>query len=181
MLLIVIWAFTAEKFLEGVEVNQNYPLLLLHLIAKPDVDMTIRVAGAIAFKNYIKRNWCVIEDQPDRIHAQDRSAIKCQIVCLMLSSPEMIQKQLSDAISIIGKTDFPMKWPELITQMVEKFATGNFNVINGILRTAHSLFKKYRYEFKSNELWTEIKYVLEKLAQPLTDLLGVSFLLIYLL
>lgn len=52
---------------------------------------------------------------------------------------------------------------------------GDFNVINGVLRTGHSLFKKYRYEFKSNELWTEIKYVLEKLAQPLTDLLVVSF------
>lgn len=43
----------------------------------------------------------------------------------MLSSPEAIQKQLSDAISIIGKTDFPLKWPELISQMVEHFATGN--------------------------------------------------------
>lgn len=42
----------------------------------------------------------------------------------MLSSPEAIQKQLSDAISIIGKSDFPTKWPELIEQMVEKFATG---------------------------------------------------------
>lgn len=48
----------------------------------------------------------------------------------MLSSPESIQKQLSDAISIIGKTDFPTKWPELITQMVEKFSTGNFNFTN---------------------------------------------------
>lgn len=122
--------------------NQNYPLLLLHLVHKPEVDMTIRVAGAIAFKNYIKRNWNVVrgclvkfskylifiikqeDEQPDRIHVTDRSAIKNLIVTLMLSSPESIQKQLSDAISIIGKTDFPMKWPELITQMVEKFATG---------------------------------------------------------
>ncbi|CAG9857406.1 unnamed protein product [Phyllotreta striolata] len=161
----------AEKFLEGVEVNQNYPLLLLNLVHKPEVDMTIRVAGSVAFKNYIKRNWVVEEDQTDRIHESDRLAIKNLIVTLMLSSPESIQKQLSDAISIIGKTDFPLKWPELITEMVEKFSTGDFNVINGVLRTAHSLFKKYRYEFKSNELWTEIKYVLEKLAKPLTDLL----------
>ncbi|KAL1513102.1 hypothetical protein ABEB36_002566 [Hypothenemus hampei] len=160
----------AEKFLEGVEVNQNYPLLLLNLIHKPEVDMTVRISGSVAFKNYIKRNWSVEEDQPDRIHESDRAAVKNLIVTLMLTSPESIQKQLSDAISIIGKTDFPVKWPELITQMVEKFSTGDFNVINGILRTAHSLFKKYRYEFKSNELWTEIKYVLEKLAQPLTDL-----------
>lgn len=161
----------AEKFLEGVEVNQNYPLLLLNLVHKPEVDMTIRIAGSVAFKNYIKRNWCVEEYQTDRIHASDRAAIKSLIVTLMLTSPESIQKQLSDAISIIGKTDFPLKWPELITQMVEKFSTGDFHVINGVLQTAHSLFKKYRYEFKSNELWTEIKYVLEKLAQPLTDLL----------
>lgn len=52
--------FVAEKFLEGVEVNQNFPLLLLHLIDKQEVDMTVRVAGAIAFKNYIKRNWKVV-------------------------------------------------------------------------------------------------------------------------
>lgn len=161
----------AEKFLEGVEVNQNYPLLLLHLVHKNEVDMTIRTAGAIAFKNYVKRNWNVEDDQVDRIHQSDRDRIKSLIVELMLTSPESIQKQLSDAISIIGKTDFPLKWPELITQMVDKFSTGDFHVINGILQTAHSLFKKYRYEFKSNELFTEIKFVLEKLAQPLTDLL----------
>lgn len=161
----------AEKFLEGVEVNQNYPLLLLHLVHKPEVDMTIRIAGAIAFKNYIKRNWSVEEDQIDRIHESDRNSIKGLIVTLMLSSPEAIQKQLSDAITIIGKSDFPRKWPELIQQMVDKFSTGDFNAINGVLRTAHSLFKKYRYEFKSNELWIEIKHVLDKLAKPLTELL----------
>ena len=42
----------------------------------------------------------------------------------MLHSPEAIQKQLSDAVSIIGRHDFPNKWPDLISQMVEKFATG---------------------------------------------------------
>jgi hypothetical protein len=52
--------FSAEKFLEGVEINQNYAILLLHLIDKDAVDMTIRVAAAIAFKNYIKRNWAVV-------------------------------------------------------------------------------------------------------------------------
>lgn len=55
-----IGIITAEKFLEGVEVNQNYPMLLLHLVHKKEVDMTIRIAGAIAFKNYIKRNWSVV-------------------------------------------------------------------------------------------------------------------------
>ncbi|KAL0811832.1 hypothetical protein ABMA28_009260 [Loxostege sticticalis] len=160
----------AEKFLEGVEVNQNYAILLLHLIDKDGVDMTIRVAAAIAFKNYIKRNWTVDEDGTDRIHMSDRATIKTLIVSLMLKSPEAIQRQFSDAVSIIGKCDFPEKWPSLIPEMVEKFATGDFHVINGILRTAHSLFKRYRYEFKSQKLWEEIKHVLENFAKPLTDL-----------
>lgn len=51
-------------------------------------------------------------------------------------------QQLSDAISIIGREDFPDKWPNLIMEMVEKFQTGDFYVINGILHTAHSLFKR---------------------------------------
>lgn len=114
------------------------------------------------------------EDSVDRIHVQDRDAIKKLIINLMLHSPESIQKQLSDAVSIIGKYDFPNKWPELIDQMVEKFNTGDFHIINGVLHTAHSLFKRYRYEFKSETLWREIKFVLDKFAKPLTDLFLVS-------
>ncbi|PNF40478.1 Exportin-2 [Cryptotermes secundus] len=167
----------AEKFLESVEVNQNYPLLLLHLVDKQDVHLTIRVAGAVAFKNYIKRNWKVDDDAGDRIHIQDREAVKQLIVNLMLHSPEAIQKQLSDAVSIIGRYDFPNKWPDLISQMVEKFATGDFHVINGVLHTAHSIFKRYRFEFKSQELWTEIKFVLDKFAKPLTELFQVTMTL----
>lgn len=114
------------------------------------------------------------EDAVDRIHTEDRIAIKKSIINLMLHSPDSIQKQLSDAVSIIGKYDFPDKWPELIDQMVEKFNTGDFHVINGVLHTAHSLFRKYRYEYKSDTLWREIKFVLDKFAKPMTDLFLVS-------
>lgn len=47
----------AEKFLESIESNQNYAILLLNLVGKEDLDSTIRVAGSIAFKNFVKRNW----------------------------------------------------------------------------------------------------------------------------
>lgn len=50
--------------------------------------------------------------------------------------------QLSDAISIIGREDFPQKWPDLLTEMVTRFQSGDFHIINGVLRTAHSLFKR---------------------------------------
>lgn len=49
----------AEKFLESVEGNQNYPLLLLTLLEKSQ-DNVIRVCAAVTFKNYIKRNWRIV-------------------------------------------------------------------------------------------------------------------------
>lgn len=51
----------AEKLLESIEVQRNYAVLLLNLVDKQEVDMTIRIAGAIAFKNYVKRNWVAHE------------------------------------------------------------------------------------------------------------------------
>ena len=125
--------------------------------------MTLRVAGAVTFKNYVKRNWKVEEDAIDKIHHSDRETVKQFIINLMLKAPESIQRQLSDAVSIIGREDFPAKWPNLIQEMVDKFGTGNFHIINGVLRIAHSIFNRYRFEFKSNKLWTEIKLVLESL------------------
>ncbi len=88
----------------------------------------------------------------------------------MLKSPTSVQKQLSAAIAIIGQEDFPAKWPALMGDMVGKFASGDFHVINGVLQTAASIFEKYSYEMKSQKLWEEIKFVLDNFAAPLTEL-----------
>ena len=56
----IVAIVSAEKFLESVECNQNYPLLLLHLMDKDGIQAHIRVSAAITFKNYIKRNWRVV-------------------------------------------------------------------------------------------------------------------------
>ncbi|XP_020613865.1 exportin-2-like [Orbicella faveolata] len=115
-----------------------------------------------------------IPDEPNKINESDREKIKGKIVDLMLKSPEKLQKQLSDAVSMIGREDFPDKWKNLLPELVTKFESGDFHIINGVLQTAQSLFKRYRHEFKSQELWTEIKFVLERFAEPLTNLFEVS-------
>ncbi len=48
-----------------------------------------------------------------------------------------------------------------------------FRLVNGVLRTAHSLFKRFRFEFRSDNLWTEIKFVLDTFAPVSTALLQV--------
>lgn len=174
--------FVAEKTLQQMDAQPNYGCILLMLSKKEELPMHLRVSASITFKNYIKRNWAMSDDTdsqlttPDvnKINEQDRLAIKSSIIELMLTSPEQIQRQLSDAISIISKEDFPDKWPNLLSGMVENLASGDFHLINGVLRTAHSIFKRYRHEFQSNQLWKEIKYVLGVFANPLTELFKVS-------
>ena len=182
----------AEDFLKSVEVQAGYPVLLLTLLSKDGVDLSIKVSASITFKNFIKRNWRIVswsgfffwsfaetgcflymlqdEDAGNRIHDADRNTIKTHVVNLMLSSPQAIQKQLSNSIAIIGQQDFPEKWESLIPEMVSKFQSGDFHVINGVLQTAFSIFEKYSYEMKSQKLWTEIKFVLDNFAKPFTDL-----------
>jgi len=163
----------AEKFLESIERNEGYALMLLKLVedgSRQTQMSPVALAAAITFKNFVKRNWRIVEDEPSKVSDNDRNTIKCNLVNLMLNSPEQYQKQLSEAISVIGREDFPEKWPNLLKEMVEKFQTGEFHIINGVLQTAHSLFKRYRHEFRSDRLWTEIKLVLDAIAAPLTAL-----------
>ena len=160
----------AETYLEQVEGTENYALLVLQLSDTDAVDMTVRLAAAINFKNFVKRNWRIVEDEPNKISSADRETIKKRIVNLMLKTPEVVQRQLSDAITIIGQEDFPNNWQGLLQEMVEHFRSGDFHQINGVLRTAHSLTKRYRHEFKSQELWMEIKFVLDSFAAPFSEL-----------
>lgn len=51
---------TAEKYLESIESNKNYALLLLMLVNNSATPMHIRTSAAITFKNFVKRNWRVV-------------------------------------------------------------------------------------------------------------------------
>lgn len=122
----------AEDYLMSVEGTPNYATLLLQLTDSDQVEMHIRLAASINFKNFVKRNWRIVEDMPNevslfvgmhvehchgvcgslttlfltfslaQISESDRELIKKNIVGLMLRTPESLQRQLSDAITIIG-------------------------------------------------------------------------------
>eukprot|EP00124_Ichthyophonus_hoferi_P004893 Ihof_evm2s604 gene=Ihof_evmTU2s604 len=161
---------TAEKELSQLESTANYSLLVLHLVASETVSVDIRAAAAITFKNFVKHNWSMQDGEAGRISLADRDLIKQNIIDLMLSVPSRLQQQLSEAVSIIGSSDFPDQWDKLLPILVEKLGANDFDVINGVLQTANSLFKRYTYEFKSDALFSEIKYVLDNFADPLTQL-----------
>nr|SZF06440.1 exportin-2 [Psoroptes ovis] len=172
----------AELFIESCSSKPGYIQQLLQLIQFPNLDSTIKLCAAIALKNLIKKYWSPsstnnIDDDisnNDVINSNDRLYCKNVIIDLMLNSDKKIQKQLSEAVSLIGKSDFPQAWPNLLENMIQKLNEScqqfNFNVITGILQTLDSLFTRYQYESKSDKLWTEIKFVLDTFAKTFTEL-----------
>ncbi|KAF9182619.1 importin-alpha export receptor, partial [Haplosporangium sp. Z 767] len=157
----------AEQFLNKLEQNQNFGLLVLQLIATKSFDQHIRFAASLLFKNFIRRNWMNDDDNGDnRISMADREAIKAKIVDLMTISEAKIQLQLSDAVTQIADSDFPQKWQGLVPELVSKLNPNDFVTNNGLLQTAHSIFQRWRPLYPSDNLYTEIKIALESFCEP---------------
>ncbi|KAI9288300.1 putative importin-alpha export receptor [Umbelopsis sp. AD052] len=164
----------AEQSLAQVEVQRNFPLLVIKLIGDQSADQTLRFAASVFFKNYVKRHWVPDDENANKIYPEDRAAIKSQIVDLMISVPERLQFQVSEALSIIASSDFPEDWQELLPTLISKFSTTDYQVNNGVLQTAHSIFKPWRSQFRTDTLFMDIKYVLDNFCEPYRQLFATT-------
>ena len=162
----------AEAQLQGLEVHHpQFGLQLLALVqgglgdTQTTVPHHIRFSAAVYFKNWTRKHWKQVEGEVDVIPAPDRAAIKENIVSLMIAVPPALQMQLSEAVTIIADNDFPVQWQSLIDDLVAKLTLTDLSVNIGVLQTAHSIFKRWRHQFRSDRLFTEIKFVLTKFAE----------------
>ncbi|KAK1559825.1 hypothetical protein Q3G72_018825 [Acer saccharum] len=169
----------AEKSLAEAADNPNYGLVVLRLVAEQTVDDQIRHAAAVNFKNHLRYRWAPSSDSNSGytlvpILDPEKEQIKALIVTLMLSSTPRIQSQLSEALAVIGKHDFPKSWPTLLPELVANLRaasqSNDYVSINGILGTANSIFKKFRYQYKTNDLLLDLKYCLDNFCIPLLEI-----------
>lgn len=100
-------------------------------------------------------------------------AIKKELVGLMIAVPPSIQTQLGEAISVIADSDFWQRWDTLVDDLVMRLTPDDAAVNNGVLQVAHSIFKRWRPLFRSDDLFTEINHVLSKFSAPFLTLLQV--------
>lgn len=165
----------AEAALSNAADKPNYGLAVLRLVAESSVDEQIRQSAAVNFKNHLKSRWLPAQNSEilNPIPDNEKEQIKSLIVTLMLNASPKIQAQLSEALAVIGKHDFPKSWPTLLPELVsslDKLSNANDYIsVNGILATLNSLFKKFRYQFKTNDLLLDLKYCLDNFAKPLLE------------
>ncbi|KAK9453824.1 Cse1-domain-containing protein [Dipodascopsis uninucleata] len=159
----------AEQSLRTAEQQAGFSILLLQIVASNDFPQTTRLAGALFFKNFIRRKWTG-EDGNYRIPIEDVNAVKSEIIGLMIVLPPSLQVQLGEAISIMADSDFPERWQNLIDDLVSRLSPTDIVVNNGVLQVAHSIFKRWRPLYRSDALFLEIKLVLDKFCVPFMTL-----------
>jgi exportin-2 (importin alpha re-exporter) len=113
----------------------------------------------------------VNEDGEYQLPAEEVTAIKRELIGLMVSVPPNLQAQLGEAISAIADSDFWQKWDTLVDDLISRLTPDNPIVNNGVLRVAHSIFKRWRPLFRSDDLFTEINHVLSKFSTPFLKLM----------
>ena len=167
----------AERaLLSSQSTTPGHALAILRVVSTSSntpTDGAVRQAAAVHFKNMIKKGWAPNEedDKPNfTIPDSDRTLIKDNLVTLMCTVPPQLQLQCSESISLIANHDFPSKWDNLLSNLIDKFNDGDLNVVNGVLVTANSILKRFRYVQRSDALYSDILYVLQRLQIPLTQL-----------
>ncbi|KAL2855440.1 CAS/CSE protein [Aspergillus pseudoustus] len=159
----------AETALRQEESNPNFSISLLQITASDSYPYNTRLASALFFKNFIKRSW-TDEDGNYKLPLEVVAAIKQDLINLMISVPQGIQIQLGDAVSIIADSDFWERWDTLVSDLVSKLQPDNPAANIGVLTVAHSIFKRWRPLFRSDELYIEINHVLERFGTPFLTL-----------
>jgi len=168
--LIPQFSNQAEKALKSMENEPGFSINLLHIIASTNLSNSIRLAAALYFKNLVKRKWITEDGTNYLLPLEDVNKIKFEIIDVMISLPNQLQIQVGEAITLIAECDFPHNWPNLIDILVSKLSLTDFVNNKAILLVSHSIFKKWRPLFRSDELFLEIKLVLEKFVEPFLKL-----------
>ncbi|KXX74491.1 Importin alpha re-exporter [Madurella mycetomatis] len=164
---------SAENALKEEAKKPKYSLSLLKIVSGGTQPLNIRLAAALAFKNFIRHNY-VDEEGNYKLPLDEVQTIKQELVGLMISSPPAIQTQLGEAISIIADSDFWERWDTLTKDLVSRLSNTDYKVTNGVLEVAHSIFVRWRPLFQSNELNREVLHVVDTFGDPFIQMLSIT-------
>ena len=89
-------------------------------------------------------------------------------------SEKKIAVLLLEIISLMGKRYVQTEWPSLIPELIQNLNSGNLSSIKLALEAIKKICKKYRYMFRSDQLYTEMNYMIENLSPLLLQNLMVS-------
>uniref|UniRef100_A0A0K0FY09 Exportin-2 n=1 Tax=Strongyloides venezuelensis TaxID=75913 RepID=A0A0K0FY09_STRVS len=134
-----------------------------------NIPEAVVTCAAVAVKNFIRYQWTGNSGTAP-LDQLEREKIRQSVLEVLFgnSGDKKVRDQLLSSLTLIAKTDFPEQWQNLATVLSEALRGGISESAKVSVISMDELFKRYRYEMKSEELWREIRYVLTVCAEPIT-------------
>jgi len=115
----------AAEQLFQCESHVGFGIVLLQLVQTESMDLGIRQAGSIYFKNYLKRRW-----GPDRgIPDNEKEVIKESLLPLTLRVPRLLRAQFLGALQEMAGPEFLSDWPQLLSELSRLLASAQDDVL----------------------------------------------------
>ncbi|KAL0486534.1 exportin [Acrasis kona] len=155
----------AEEEIERISAADGFSLLLMRIIVEPNLANDVKLSATLILKNYVKKRW------DDNMNDSDRSTMKANIINVMVATTSVtVQKQLSELILIMSN-NFSNEWQTLLPSINQKLKeTTDFGVIRSLLFTTHSIFKKYRNQEETDEVTSELVYIMKSFAPDMFEI-----------
>eukprot|EP01060_Flectonema_neradi_P016129 TRINITY_DN2271_c1_g1_i3.p1 TRINITY_DN2271_c1_g1~~TRINITY_DN2271_c1_g1_i3.p1 ORF type:complete len:684 (+),score=130.55 TRINITY_DN2271_c1_g1_i3:1689-3740(+) len=162
---------SAENELNRLKKEAGFLGVVLQVLGNANGGEDVHIAAAIYLKNVVKEHWDVRSDWT--LPEGDKNIVRSQIVTALLNTKKgPIQNCLSEAVTMICKSDFPTAWPGLIPDLVSRaeaaFKSQNVAMLSSVLTILHSVFCRYREVHElTHELCEEIIPCIERVGPVL--------------
>lgn len=120
----------------------------LSLTTNTNLDIALRQAAAITFKNVVARAW---EDRTEEekpsilVPKEEKAAIRSQLLDALAYAPPLIRTQLAECVKSIVYADYPGEWPDILQTIVGFLGSNEQNKIYGALLALRQLTRKYEF------------------------------------
>lgn len=120
----------------------------LSLTTNPNLDIALRQAAAITFKNVVARAWedrTEEEKQSILVPKEEKAAIRSHLLDALAHAPPLIRTQLAECVKSIVYADYPGEWPDILQTIVGFLGSNEQNKIYGALLALRQLTRKYEF------------------------------------
>jgi exportin-2 (importin alpha re-exporter) len=96
-------------------------------------------------------------------------ALQENIMNALYTTPNNISLILSDVCEMIARDSFNNTWPSFVPDLIEGLKQDDPVITMRVLRTFSPVLMKIRNSYRSDDLYTQINYVIENFAASLTE------------
>uniref|UniRef100_A0A0G4I8L9 Importin N-terminal domain-containing protein n=1 Tax=Chromera velia CCMP2878 TaxID=1169474 RepID=A0A0G4I8L9_9ALVE len=135
----------AEHFLQQCKDAPGFPIFLLKISFRTDVDISNRQSAAVLLKNLVKERWDVFDPERLRpVHEDDRAVLRQNFLeALATCGDPPIRRPLEECLRVMLWHDFPDKWMGIGPQMLEYISSSEPGKLYAGLMAVRKIARKY--------------------------------------